>query len=247
MKIFKQTLYFILILFSVSGLLQLFNIEEGVYWVLCLSISIIIFLFRKKLFSSSDGYKKHNIPDDIVNKHRIEVISKFISGNSPVKFETNILFKKGEHLIYDLPNIQICEEKTIKIKGNHSGFSIRVMKGVSYRFGDFEASSEKKVVPIDSGNFILTNKRMIFSGAKKSVDFPLSKIVAITPVDNGVLIDRSGKQNVEYFIGLDSMTINMTLIPDASQIEEWDEGVVKLTFNGYDIKRMVQESINNDY
>ena len=85
---------------------------------------------------------------------------------------------------------------------------------------------------------------MIFTGTKKSVDFPLSKIVAITPVDNGVLIDRSGKQNVEYFLGLDNMSINMTVIPDASQVEEWKEGTVKFSFNGFDVKRMVQESIS---
>ena len=47
------------------------------------------------------------------------------------------------------------------------GFSVRVMKGVSYRFGDFEAAAEKRVSPLDTGHFILTNKRLIFSGTKK--------------------------------------------------------------------------------
>ncbi|MEJ6711555.1 MAG: hypothetical protein QNK65_05225 [Flavobacteriales bacterium] len=47
------------------------------------------------------------------------------------------------------------------------GFSVRVMKGVSYRFEDFEAATEKRECPLDTGHFILTNKRLIFSGTKK--------------------------------------------------------------------------------
>ena len=37
----------------------------------------------------------------------------------------------------------------------------------SYRFGNFEATSEKKVVQIDQGNLMLTNKRVVFSGLSK--------------------------------------------------------------------------------
>jgi len=42
-----------------------------------------------------------------------------------------------------------------------------VMKGVSMRFGGFQGGVEKQISPIDEGNFILTNKRIVFVGEKK--------------------------------------------------------------------------------
>jgi hypothetical protein len=84
---------------------------------------------------------------------------------------------------------------------------------------------------------------MLFSGAKKSVDFPLSKIVTISPVDNGVLIDRSGKVNVEYFVGLEILSVNMTIKPDDTQLKEWEGGTFGFTFNGFEIKKIVQECV----
>lgn len=78
------------------------------------------------------------------------------------------------------------------------GFSVRVMKGVSYRFGDFEAAAEKRVSPLDTGHFILTNKRLIFSGTKKTLDVALTKITSAKPLENGIIIDITAKRNVLY-------------------------------------------------
>tara|TARA_B110000977_G_scaffold59534_1_gene80888 strand:+ start:6383 stop:6640 length:258 start_codon:yes stop_codon:yes gene_type:complete len=78
------------------------------------------------------------------------------------------------------------------------GFSVRVMKGVSYRFEDFEAATEKRESPLDTGHFILTNKRLIFSGTKKTLDVALTKITSAKPLENGIIIDITAKRNVLY-------------------------------------------------
>ena len=110
-------------------------------------------------------------------------------------------------------------------------------------FGGFEATGEKQIVPLDEGHFILTTKRLIFTGSKKSLDCSLSKLVAITPVDNGVLIDRSGKQNVEYFIGLDALSLTVTLSPDLEKGHTWEQQSVTMKLDGFDIKKIIQSCI----
>ena len=159
--------------------------------------------------------------------------------------QTNILLNQLVSVSSEITNESFVI-KTIKTKGSHSGFSVRVMKGVSYRFGDFEAASEKRIIPLDVGNFILTTKRLIFSGTKKSLDVALSKIVSAKPVENGILIDRTAKQNVEYFIGLDNVKMDMTLVPEIQNGDKWKEQKVKFNLNGFDVRKIIQGVIQKE-
>ena len=131
-----------------------------------------------------------NIPETALDKFYDDIRDKFVNGEMVVKFDTSIILKKDEKLIFDNPGISLCEERTVKTKGSHQGFSIRVMKGVSYRFGGFEAASQKEVVELDVGNLTLTNKRLMFSGSTNSVDYPISKINRIEAMETGISISR---------------------------------------------------------
>ena len=56
----------------------------------------------------------------------------------------------------------LSEEKTVKIQGTYQGLSIRIMSGVWYRIGQASGGTEVRIVPIDTGTFALTTKRIIF-------------------------------------------------------------------------------------
>ena len=187
--------------------------------------------------------KSSKIPQEVINKQFDKVVDSFVAGENASSFPTNLLLKKGERLIFDIPDIQCCEERNIKIKGGYQGFSVRIMKGVSYRFGGFEAKAEKKVVPIDVGNFILTNKRVVFSGEKKSNDYPLSKIVTVEPLDNGILINKSGKQKMEYYIGTNNVSISLTISPEHAKGETWEEETISYELRGEEVIKIIQKLI----
>ena len=72
------------------------------------------------------------------------------------------------------------------------------------------------------------------------MDVALSKIVSAKPVENGILIDRTAKQNVEYFIGLDNVKMDMTLVPDIPNGDTWKEQKVKFNLNGFDVRKIIQ-------
>ena len=248
MKFIKNLFLIFIIFFVGSAIIDIFVDDVNVSLFVGLILAILIVLKPHNRFGNFGSGKRlfSGIPDEIIELHRNQVIDQFITGDLANHFPTDVFLKKGEKLIFDIPGIQICEEKTIKTKGSHSGFSIRVMRGVSYRFGDFEAASEKRVTPLDVGHFIITTKRLIFSGTKKSLDVDLSKIVSAKPVENGILIDRTAKQNVEYFIGLDNVKMDMTLVPEIQNGDKWKEQKVKFNLNGFDVRKIVQGVIQKD-
>jgi hypothetical protein len=129
----------------------------------------------------------------------------------------------------------------VKTQGSHQGFSIRVMKGVSYRFGNFEAAPQKEVVELDVGTLTLTNKRLMFSGSTNSVDYPISKINRIEALETGISISRAGKVRVEYFLGTSNMSLTSTVTPDEGESFEPEE--ITYEFSGYECKTVLKSLI----
>ena len=236
-------------------------ISDGEFGPAIIALSVFLYIFHNQYiqFRGNDTIKRlglslkknkikyiNNIPDSVINEKFDELVRQFSSGKLSSSFQSNLLLKKDEKLIFDIPSIQYCEERSVKVKGGYQGFSVRVMKGVSYRFGGFEATSEKRVIPIDEGNLILTNKRIIFSGESKSNDYPLSKIVTIDPLEDGVLINKSGKQKMEYYIGTNNVTTKIVISPDISKGDTWKEQTIHYELRGEEIIKIIQKLIQED-
>ncbi len=177
-------------------------------------------------------------PQEIIDEQKEIVIEQFINGDLESGFETNLLLKKDEKLIFDLPNIGLAEETTTKASGAYLGASIRIMKGVSLRPGKFSGGSEKEVAKIDEGPLTLTDKRMVFTGDRKSREFKLTDINSIFPTSTGIALNRKRKTKTEYYLGTAECTISLTIHPDI-------EGVLKVTqveipFDGPFIKKVIE-------
>jgi hypothetical protein len=67
------------------------------------------------------------------------------------------------------------------------------MKGLSYRLGSVGVgrTTEDSVVLVDTGTIYVTNKRLIFDGARTNTSIRLNKILSFTPYSNGVEIDKA--------------------------------------------------------
>jgi hypothetical protein len=129
-----------------------------------------------------------------------EVSIKMICDSSPV------LLKPKEELQVVLPNMALWEPRAVRQStGGYGGPSFRIAKGVYWRLGAFKAQSEshEELRTIDQGTFTLTNKRLIFSGAKRTVDIKLDKLVSIEPYSDGIAVRSSAKQKTQYFVGID--------------------------------------------
>lgn len=120
---------------------------------------------------------------------RLRLLNEIQQGNIPTTVVVNLVTQKDEK-IYWSENAILLEEKVIKRKyeGGSRGVSFRIMKGVSYRMGAHQGqiTSETGIIPVSSGQFIITNKRVIFRGDSISFAVNLNKILNVRLFNDGL-------------------------------------------------------------
>jgi len=124
-----------------------------------------------------------------------------------------IILKKNEEASVALSGITLREARAVRhTRGGYAGPTIRVAKGVSFRMGSVAARSESRdeLRDIDKGTLVLTNKRLIFIGSKRTTNIDLRKIISITAYKDGIASQRENKQKTEYFTGIDRHTLTFS-------------------------------------
>lgn len=146
----------------------------------------------------------------------VTFVNELNQGNTNLSPISNppIILKKNEEAYVALGGISLHEPRAVRqTRGAYGGPTIRVAKGVSFRMGNVAARSEshEELRNIDQGALILTNKRLIFIGAKRTTNIDLGKIISITAYKDGIGSQRENKQKTEYFTGTDRHTLTFTI------------------------------------
>lgn len=133
------------------------------------------------------------------------LMEKINSGELKVKViraDIPVILQKNEDALCVLPNICLCEFRVVRVSGGgYGGTNFRVTKGISLRFGKFSSRSEShpEMRKIDEGTLVITNKRFVYSGALKTVQIDLRKIVQIDPFDDGIGLHKENREKTQYF------------------------------------------------
>ena len=181
---------------------------------------------------SDDEQRKIDLQNKERERKEVEALKKsdinqFLTGlqNGEIGLNTAesspIMLKKNETLSMVLHNISMLEPRSVRYTvGGYAGPSIRVAKGLSFRVGSIAAHSEshEELRNIDKGSLVLSNKRLIFLGSKRTTNIDLHKIVAIEAYKDGIESQRENKQKAEYFIGTDKSNITFTIEGRSSTI-----------------------------
>jgi hypothetical protein len=134
---------------------------------------------------------------------RLRLITEIQNGNPPTVSVQNVILQKKEIAHWSEPG-SILEERVVKrrYEGGSQGVSFRIAKGVSYRVGGHRGHivTDTAVVPISTGELIITNRRIIFRGDNKSFNLRLDKLLELNFYSDGVrLTDDKGKPRVVQF------------------------------------------------
>lgn len=133
-----------------------------------------------------------------------------------VMVQPQIVPKKGEEVFVSLINISLVEPRFVReYQAGRRGVSLRVAKGVSVHVGGIKGKSEshEELRVIDSGNIVVTNKRIVFIGAKRTTNINMNKVISIDPFIDGIGVSRQGKQKREYFL-IDQNLFDMQIAVD---------------------------------
>jgi hypothetical protein len=94
------------------------------------------------------------------------------------------LIKPGERAFASV-SAQLFESKTLRYEGGSGGMSVRVAKGVYVRTAGMSGHAIKGDVQVASGELVVTDKRVIFAGDRKSFAVSLTNLVNIEQYKNG--------------------------------------------------------------
>lgn len=141
-----------------------------------------------------------------------QIQNGIIPPSIPLSFP--IVMSRGESALWCYDAVTMYEEKVEKeYQGSHSGFNIRVMKGVRYNTGRMHTKPvEHSYMPdCGTGSLIITNKHLIFCSSTKSIKIPYSKLIGLTPYCDGVELHRDGNAKRLVFKGFDCWMLSNLL------------------------------------
>lgn len=125
-----------------------------------------------------------------------------------------VVLGKNETALWCYDNVTMFLEKIEKeYVGGHSGFSIRVMKGVRYNTGKMNARPVEHTTMANCGTgaLVITNKHILFCSNQQSMKLPYTKIIGISPYSDGIEVHRDGKASRIAFQGFDSWFVSNLL------------------------------------
>ncbi|WP_311443030.1 hypothetical protein [Ezakiella coagulans] len=146
-----------------------------------------------------------NINLDYQMKERVYLANKNNPYCDVLPFELKMSFpkvnytgffpQKNEAIIYVVPAYSYVEkEKTMGYTGKSAGVSMRVAKGLTVRTGGSGGSVVRQNVREEfAGDYIITNKRIIFVAEKAGFEYKLDKVTAVKLTSRESFYIQSGK------------------------------------------------------
>lgn len=134
------------------------------------------------------------------------VLRDLLQGIIPQRLEFSIALpvnlQKSERIIWLFQHAEYLQPRThTTYYGRSAGVSLRVMKGVYYRVGQFQGNPVRttEIATVDKGLLVITNKNLYFVGATKSLRIPYKKIISFQPYSDAVAISRDGVAKPDIF------------------------------------------------
>lgn len=109
--------------------------------------------------------------------------------------ELGITIDSKEKIYFLEKYASVMEGRAVR---NYVGGSTRVAKGVNVHLGQAESHDELRI--LDSGSFVITDKRIIFTGKLRNYSLPLKKIIGVSESNNGLIVNSSNRQKSQTFV-----------------------------------------------
>lgn len=160
----------------------------------------LLFLIGVAVYSRQQGRKAYEDRMSLVQS-ALQHIESLAASNSQIEFVAgappDIVLRDGERLLCVLPHTTLQAPRTVRsTRSVYGGPSIRIAKGLWWRFGRAHSigQSYTELRPIDVGDFVVTNQRVLFFGSQRTNAFPLEKVISIEGYADGLVVHREGKE-----------------------------------------------------
>ena len=187
---------------------------------------VIAFLVFK-FFKGSEFKANKEIPISRILKNEAQALEELVL-ESAIQ-DLSIKLNDLERIILKLDGVQLLEFKNINNKGMYQGISLRVMDGLSYRVGEFSSKQKQALTGLDVGELIFTSDRLIFLGARESLELSLKKLLSVDIAGEMLEIHQTGRSKVIFFGGLSDAWQNY-IVSSGDERFQKESGVLRSAF-----------------
>ncbi len=113
-----------------------------------------------------------------------------------------MIVKSGEHVHFAAAASLMKEVVEREFRGGSTGISFRVVKGVRFHTGAFRGRSVvvgTSLQVADQGTLVVTSRRTVFVGQRKTLELPNDKLVNLNVFTDGISFNLSNRQSVPLF------------------------------------------------
>jgi hypothetical protein len=132
-----------------------------------------------------------------------EFVVARINDGRPVYAENTPLMTKPGETAYATFAVALMKEVVDRqLRGGSHGVSVHIAKGVTYRVGAIRAHSVvvgTHLVAQDSGQLVVTDRRAVFMGTKKTLEFRRDRLVGLGQYNDGLRLSVSNRQTASLF------------------------------------------------
>ena len=187
----------------------------------------VIAFLAFKFFKGSEFKANKEIPISRILKNEAQALEELVL-ESAIQ-DLSIKLNDLERIILKLDGVQLLEFKNINNKGMYQGISLRVMDGLSYRVGEFSSKQKQALTGLDVGELIFTSDRLIFLGARESLELSLKKLLSVDIAGEMLEIHQTGRSKVIFFGGLNDAWQNY-IVSSGDERFQKESGVLRSAF-----------------
>ena len=143
-----------------------------------------------------------NVAVIAVQPHGADAIELINDGRLPVVPQPQLLVKRGEMVHAEIGADLLKEVVHREYRGGSNGVSIPLGLGIRFRTGGFRGRSVvvgTSWVPADSGVLSITDRRVVFSGQRKTQESRYDRLVSSEAFDDAIQLGVSNRQNASVY------------------------------------------------
>jgi hypothetical protein len=146
-----------------------------------------------------------------IHQEQLAAIQARVRGHLAPIVIPGVFAQAGETFYFSSTTSLYAEHTYREYTGASQGISFRIMRGVYYRVGGYrgQAVNRSQMAEDDRGQINLSNRRLLFIGARKTLDLDYARITGVTPNgEEGLQINLSNKPSL-HFVCPDATTYFM--------------------------------------
>ena len=143
--------------------------------------------------------------------------ARIARGEQTIGCDQSAIVREGERFIVSLP-VVLCEDREMSRRPAIGGKKQSVTFWV-------HASAKRPAIsltPIDSGALIVTDKRVVFTGATKRREFPIDEPIVDSTNDlsRGIPLTMPGSGRISYFTRIHRVLLKVPRNPEVSDVPD---------------------------